>query len=61
MLTKWLSIIAARTAFSEDVGLLAAQQRSIDTAPEGWRQIDINADAGVLQARRVVDGILAAE
>ena len=53
--------IAAGTAFGEDVGLLAAQQRSIDTAPADSPQIDINADAGVLQARRVVEGMLAAE
>ena len=59
-LTEKLAI-AASTAFGEDVGLLAAQQRSIDTAPDGWQQIDINADAGVLQARRVVDGMLVGD
>lgn len=53
--------IAASTAFGEDVGLLAAQQHSMDTAPEGWSGIDINADAGVLQAQRVVAGLLAGE
>ena len=52
---------AAGTAFGEDVVILARQQRSIDTAPAGWTSVDINADAGVLQARRVVDGLLAAE
>ena len=42
-------------------GYLAAQQRSIDSAKAEWRGIDINADAGVLQARRVIDKMLAAE
>ena len=59
-LTKILAT-AAGNAFGEDVIILAAQQRSIDTAPDGWSWIDINADAGVLQARRVVDGLVAAE
>ena len=48
-------------AFGEDVDILAAQQRSIDSAKAEWRGIDINADAGVLQARRVIDKMLAAE
>lgn len=52
---------AAGTAFGEDVDILAAQQRSIDSAGPDWQGIDINADAGVLQARRVVDKLLAAE
>ena len=30
-------------------------------APAGQTSIDINADAGVLQARRVVDSLIAAE
>ena len=59
-LTKTLAK-AAGTAFGEDVVILARQQRSIDTAPAGWTSVDINADAGVLQARRVVDGLIAAE
>jgi phenylpropionate dioxygenase-like ring-hydroxylating dioxygenase large terminal subunit len=59
-LTKTLAK-AAGTAFGEDVVILARQQHSIDTAPAGWTSIDINADAGVLQARRVVDGLIAAE
>jgi phenylpropionate dioxygenase-like ring-hydroxylating dioxygenase large terminal subunit len=59
-LTKTLAT-AASTAFGEDVGLLAAQQHSLDTAPAGWGQIDINADAGVLQARRVVEGLIVGE
>lgn len=53
--------VSARTAFGEDVGIIKAQQNSIDTAPDGWRMIDINADAGVLQAQRVMDRLLEAE
>ncbi len=41
--------------------LIEAQQRSIDRLPEGRRSIDINADAGVLQARRILDGLIAGE
>ena len=52
---------AAGTAFGEDVDILAAQQHSIDSAGANWQGIDINADAGVLQARRVVEKMLAAE
>tara|TARA_B100000676_G_scaffold146568_1_gene144878 strand:- start:12109 stop:13125 length:1017 start_codon:yes stop_codon:yes gene_type:complete len=59
-LTEFLAK-AASTAFGEDVDILAAQQRSIDSAKAEWRGIDINADAGVLQARRVIDKMLAAE
>ncbi|PPR09359.1 MAG: Toluene-4-sulfonate monooxygenase system iron-sulfur subunit TsaM1 [Alphaproteobacteria bacterium MarineAlpha11_Bin1] len=59
-LTKFLAK-AASTAFGEDVDILAAQQRSIDSAGAGWKGIDINADAGVLQARRVMEKMLAAE
>ena len=59
-LTEFLAN-AASTAFGEDVDILAAQQRSIDSAKAEWRGIDINADAGVLQARRVIDKMLAAE
>ena len=57
-LTEFLAK-AASTAFGEDVDILAAQQRSIDSAEAEWRGIDINADAGVLQARRVIDKMLA--
>ena len=59
-LTKTLAI-AAETAFGEDVVLLARQQQSISSAPESWKSVDINADAGVLQARRVIDSLIAAE
>lgn len=59
-LTKFLAT-AAQTAFGEDVDILAAQQRNIDSAGRHWEGIDINADAGVLQARRVVTKMLEAE
>lgn len=45
-------------AFNEDLAILEAQQeRWTDAVP----RVDINADAGALQARRVMDGLLAAE
>src|SRR6201987_5571415 len=40
-------------AFFEDVDILAAQQRNIDLAPNR-PQIDIGADAGLIQARRIL-------
>ena len=43
-----------RTAFLEDVAVFTAQQRSILQRPDA-PQIDINADAGGIQARRIVD------
>lgn len=52
---------AAATAFGEDVGIISAQQHSLDTAPEDWTPIDINADAGMLQAHRIVGELIAGE
>ena len=52
---------AAETTFFEDVGLIEAQQRSIDRMPAGLAQVDINADAGVLAARRVLDRLIDEE
>jgi vanillate O-demethylase monooxygenase subunit len=43
-----------KTAFLEDVAVFEAQQRVIDLDPSS-RQIDINADAGGIQARRILD------
>lgn len=43
-----------QTAFLEDVAVFSAQQRNLDV----WRnppQVDINADTGVIQARRIID------
>lgn len=52
---------ATSGAFFEDVAIIEAQQNSYDTAPADFRQIDINADAGVLQASRTLDRLIAAE
>jgi vanillate O-demethylase monooxygenase subunit len=49
-----------KTAFLEDVAIFTAQQRSMALHPNA-PQIDINADAGVIQARRVIDRIRAEE
>jgi vanillate O-demethylase monooxygenase subunit len=42
-----------QTAFYEDVAVFSAQQRSLDLIPDP-PQIDINADTGVIQARRIL-------
>jgi vanillate O-demethylase monooxygenase subunit len=47
-------------AFGEDKLVLEAQQKIIDLDPAA-PQIDIDADAGGLQARRIVDRLLAEE
>src|SRR5215470_17852011 len=49
-----------QTAFLEDVEVFSAQQRNLDiySSPP---QVDINADAGVLQARRIIERIHAEE
>jgi len=41
-------------AFHEDVAVFTAQQRNLDLIPDP-PQIDINADTGVIQARRILD------
>jgi hypothetical protein len=43
-----------RTAFLEDVAVLEAQQRNLAMIPDP-PQTDINADGGVIQARRILD------
>jgi vanillate O-demethylase monooxygenase subunit len=48
------------TAFLEDVAVFQAQQRSINQRPDAPR-VDINADAGAIQARRVIDRLYAEE
>jgi vanillate O-demethylase monooxygenase subunit len=50
-----------RAALDEDVVIIEAQQARIDAARPGKMTIDINADAGVLQARRIHDELLAEE
>jgi vanillate O-demethylase monooxygenase subunit len=42
-----------QTAFYEDVEVFSAQQRNLDINPNP-PQIDINADTGVIQARRIL-------
>src|SRR5262249_29545581 len=41
------------TAFFEDVEVFSAQQRNLDIHPNP-PQVDINADTGVIQARRIL-------
>ena len=43
-----------QTAFYEDVAVFSAQQRSLDLVADP-PQVDINADTGVIQARRILD------
>jgi phenylpropionate dioxygenase-like ring-hydroxylating dioxygenase large terminal subunit len=49
-----------QTAFLEDVEVFSAQQRNLDIYSNP-PQVDINADAGVLQARRIIERIHAEE
>jgi len=44
------------TAFLEDVAVFEAQQRNMTLLPNA-PQIDINADAGLIQARLILDRI----
>ena len=46
--------------FQEDVDLVEAQQRGIASGRD-LRQIDVNADITTIQARRLLDGLIAAE
>ncbi len=48
------------TAFLEDLAALKAQQANLDRFP-GAPQVDFNQDAGGIQARRIVDNLLAEE
>jgi phenylpropionate dioxygenase-like ring-hydroxylating dioxygenase large terminal subunit len=49
-----------RTAFLEDVAVFEAQQTNLDLIPNP-PQTDINADTGVIQARRILDRLHAEE
>jgi len=49
-----------KTAFLEDVAVFTAQQRMISLRPDA-PQVDINADAGGIQARRIVDRLCREE
>ena len=44
------------TAFNEDLVILEAQQQRWN---EAIPTIDLNADSGGMQARRMIDGLLA--
>lgn len=46
--------------FREDVEIVEAQQKSLDGASH-WQPIDVNADAPVLQARNVLNALIAGE
>jgi vanillate O-demethylase monooxygenase subunit len=45
-----------RTAFLEDVAVFEAQQRNMTLMPNA-PQVDINADSGVIQARRILERV----
>lgn len=49
-----------RMAFHEDVAVFEAQQRNLDMI-KNPPQLDINADTGVIQARRIMDRLHAEE
>jgi phenylpropionate dioxygenase-like ring-hydroxylating dioxygenase large terminal subunit len=49
-----------QTAFLEDVAVFEGQQRAMDARPDS-PQVDINADSGAIQARRIIDRLYAAE
>jgi len=49
-----------KTAFLEDVLVFSAQQENVDLDPTA-PQVDINADSGGIQARRIVDRLYAEE
>ncbi len=55
-----LGFHATSTAFHEDKKMLEAQQRIMDIDPAA-PQIDLIGDAGSLQARRIMEGLLSAE
>ena len=48
------------TAFLEDQAIFEAQQKNILLAPKA-PQVDINADNGVIQARRILDRMFQEE
>jgi vanillate O-demethylase monooxygenase subunit len=49
-----------KTAILEDVSVFTNQQSNIDLDPSA-PQVDINADSGGIQARRIVDRLYAEE
>jgi vanillate O-demethylase monooxygenase subunit len=49
-----------KTAFMEDVAVFTNQQLNVDLDPNA-PTVDINADSGGIQARRIVDRLYAEE
>ena len=47
--------------FNQDKRILEAQQKSLDTAPPEFQFVDVEADAGIMQARREIDAALKHE
>jgi phenylpropionate dioxygenase-like ring-hydroxylating dioxygenase large terminal subunit len=52
---------ATSTAFGEDVIIIETQQNRMERAGAQKPIVDINADAGVLQASRMLDALIEAE
>ncbi len=52
---------ATRNAFGEDVGIIEAQQRRMDAIRPRKPIVDINADAGVLAARHLLESLITRE
>jgi len=55
-----LLVDQVHTAFNEDLAIIKLQQQNILTRPDAPR-IDMNHDAGGVQARRIIDQLLAEE
>jgi vanillate O-demethylase monooxygenase subunit len=50
---------AIGSAYLEDMRVIEAQQRSLDSAPPDYKMIDVTADAGQLAVRRLFEAALA--
>ena len=48
------------TAFLEDLFVIGEQQMNLDACPDVPR-VDFNQDAGGIQARRIIEGLIADE
>ncbi len=60
---RWVTDLAfqnVHTAFLEDLAVIQDQQANVDMAPNAAR-IDMNHDAGGIQARRMLEAMIAAE
>ena len=63
LVEPWLTDLLydnVHTAFMEDLDIVGAQQENIRTRPDAPR-IDISHDSGGLQARRVIEALIADE